>query len=297
MKTPSVKLNSIVLSKEQMKTVRKNMFSRECDKFFKQIKSYSLNSNIYLFGHLTSEYAKDGVNDFQAKTILGHIKKLLSRNSCSDNINLVNIIFSTLLKRITPENIISGIIKSETYRRIIDESIRIYKSYPLAKGVDYRHILGRMVSLKDMCTEVHKRIKKATQDVSAVEWTQYDQLELVNTLERIFSQKEQANSSFVFKRSKLSQSHKKYADPDMVKHNYYNSIIKLLWMLRDSSSIMLKNPERNADDIRYNMELAYYYADKIPLQDSERMAKVWKVKAELAKIEKKLLSKTQRKHS
>ncbi len=290
MKTTSVKLNPVAITKEQINIIKKNMFTSECDKFFRSTSSRSLNSNIYLFGHLVKDYAKDGINETQANKILGGIKKLLTGKTEPQNVNLVNVIFSTLIKLITPDNLISGALKPDTYRKIIDNSIKIYKTHPLNEVIDYRHILGRMVSLKDMSMEIRKRMNGIPHEMQALEWTPDEQLEMVGTLERIYLQYKKANSGFVYKRSKGQPDNKRSVNENTIKHNYYNSIIKLLWMLRDSSAVMLRNPEGNIEDIKYNIDLASYYASKIPYSDIFRSAKVWKILADFRKFNKQVNS-------
>ena len=148
MKIPTVKLNPVNISKEQMQAVRKNIFVSEYEKFFRHVDKYSLNSNIYFFGNLLNRFGKNGMEEEPLKAILRGVNKLKANKPPVKKISLVNVIYSTALKRITPENLISGTVKPETYRRVIDDSIRTYRQYPIGKGVDHRHILGRLVSLK-----------------------------------------------------------------------------------------------------------------------------------------------------
>lgn len=279
-------LKPVNVSAEQTNIIKHNLFIGDCDKFFKQIGKNSLNSNIYMFGKLTNEYIDSGIDDFKVKTICKSIRNLISKDASAKNINLVNVIYSTLIKNITPENIISGEVKPETYKKIIEESINMYKSYPLNKGIDYRHILGRMVSLMNMSVAVYKKLNKFPQTLKSIEWTDNEQLELVNVLERIVLQYKSANTSFVEKINKYTK--RKATTQEKVRHKYFNNIMKLLWMLLESSLSMMKKENPNPAEIMYNMDVASFYSAKIPYDDVVRMPKIWEIHEEFKKINNEL---------
>ena len=289
MKIPTVKLNPVVISKEQMQAIRKNIFVSEYEKFFKRVDRYSLNSNIYFFGNLLNRFGKDGMEEEQLKAILRGVNKLAANKPPVKKISLVNVIYSTLIKRITPENLVSGAVKAETYRGIIDDSIKMYRQHPIGKGVDYRHILGRLVSLKKMSNDVKDKFKSIPQEFSAIEWTPNEQLELVYTLERIYSQYKQTSSDFVVKKYKNKHPQRR-ADTtfETVENNYFNSIVKLLWMIQDNVFIMLRNAVLNFNNIKDSIELALHFSGKLSYNDTKRIPKVCYILTKLKEAEKLL---------
>lgn len=269
-----------------MQIVNRNIFREECDKYFKNIKTHSLNSNIYHFGHLTDEYVRNGITEFHVKTILAGVKSLLKKTSKIKNINLINVIYSTLIKLISFKDLISKDIKPETYRMLIEDSINLYKKYPLKKqSIDYRHILGRMISLKKMNIAIKGNKNGLPKSLSAIQWSIEDQLELVNTLEHILSQYKNINKGFVYKKSKLYV--KDEFSYNSTKQNYYGNIIELLRMLSNGIKKMLINSENNKEDISYYEDLIYYYANKIPYNEDARMAKLYDIKSELMAMKKR----------
>ena len=68
------------------------------------------------------------------------------------------------------------------------------------------------------------------------------------------------------------------------------SILKLLWMLRNSSKKLLVNVA-NFDEIKHSIELAEYYFNKIPFKDALKMPKLWQVVSEFKKISNTLKKK------
>lgn len=297
MKVSKIKLNPVVVSKEQMQAVRKNIFDSEYEKFFKRVDRYSLNSNIYLFGKLLNKFEQDGLEEAQLEAILRGVNRLSANKPPEKKINLVNVIYSTILKRITPENLISGAVKPETYRKIIDNSIKMYESYPLGKGVDYRHILGRLVSLKKMSSELNERLNGIPQRFSAVEWTPNEQIDLVYTLERIYSEYKQTTSDFVVKKSRKSCSPKREGTSfESVEKNYFKNVLKLLWMIQESVSVMLRNAAMNFNDIKDSIELALYFYGKLNYNDAKQISQVRTILEKLKKAEKQLEMKMKEKH-
>ena len=188
MKIRTVKLNPVTISKEQKQALKRNIFISEYEKFCKHVDRYSLNSNIYFFGKLVNRFGSKSFEEDELKAILCGINKLKANKPPIKKISLINVIYSTIIKRIRPEDIISGSIKAETYRKIIDDSIKMYRTHPIGKGIDYRHILGRMVSLKNMSSGIQEKLKYMPQEFSPLEWTPNEQVDLVYTLERIYSQ-------------------------------------------------------------------------------------------------------------
>lgn len=276
-------LKPVNISAEQQAVIKQNLFAAECSKFFKDVRKRSLNSNIYLFGHFANSFTDCNLNDKHITTILFEVKKLMSKDVSEKNINLINVIYSTLIKHVTPENIISGQVRPETYRKLIDESIKTYKTYPIQKDVDYRHILGRMVSFKDMSFAIQNKLNKLPKEFKILEWTENEQFEMVNILERILMQYKNANLSFVEKVDKNSGQRKK-TTIETFKHNYLNSVMKLLWMLLSNTSLMFKNINDNITDIIHNIDIASFYSAKIPFEDTMRMPKLWKIHKEFKKM-------------
>ena len=81
-----------------------------------------------------------------------------------------------------------------------------------------------------------------------------------------------------------------FLNKDEVKNNYHKSILKLLWMLRNSSKKLLGNVA-NFDEIKHSIELAEYYFNKIPFKDALKMPKLWQVVSEFKKISNTLKKK------
>ena len=290
LKISKVKLNPVIISKEQMQTVKKNVFNSECEKFFKQVDRFSLNSNTYFWGKFLNNFERDGINEAQLVSILRGVRKLTEGKPNIKNINLVNVIYSSLIKQITTEDIISGVVKPETYRNIINDSIRMYKDYPLRKSVDYRHILGRMVSLKNMNGEIRKKFndKLVPQKYNALWWTQDEQLEFVNTLERIILQYKKSNSSFVHKQSKIADKHNEEFTLENTTKNYHKNLVVLLQMIFHNTSKLMKDLKTNAYEISYNKDLAFYYINKIPFDFLIKSESVKRIQSEFIKIGEKL---------
>ena len=289
MKIRTVKLNPVTISKEQKQALKRNIFISEYEKFFKHVDRYSLNSNIYFFGKLVNRFGSKSFEEDELKAILCGINKLKANKPPIKKISLINVIYSTIIKRIRPEDIISGSIKAETYRKIIDDSIKMYRTHPIGKGIDYRHILGRMVSLKNMSSAIQEKLKYMPQEFSPLEWTQNEQVELVCTLERIYSQYKKINADFVEKKYKNKHPQRR-ADTtfESVENNYLNSIVKLLWMIKDSVFIMLRNARLNFNNIKDSINLAFYYSGKLSYDDTKRMPKVNGIIAKLKEAEKLL---------
>lgn len=279
------------VSQEQRRIINQNIFRSECEKFFGKINRYSLKSNIFLFGKLVDSNGKKGLNEYQVNLIHQGIKTLLAKNQKAETINLINVMYSTIIKRITPDSIISGSVKPETYRQIIDDSIKMYRDYPLSEGIDYRHILGRLVSLKDMSLCVEKKMSRIPEQLSPVAWTINEQLEMVHLLDIISSNYKKVSSDFkIYPDAANHIDHREILNKDEVKNNYHKSILKLLWMLRNSSKKLLGNVA-NFDDIKHSIELAEYYFNKIPFKDALKMPKLWQVVSEFKKISNTLKKK------
>jgi hypothetical protein len=171
---------------EEQATLEKEMFDRSWNVFFRNVDKFPAQRNISAVGAILRPYRETGLDDYKVLGLMKRSGTLLKQNPSSDNINLVNVIYSTAIKCINPDNLINGELKDKNFAKLVDTSIHIYRKYPLGGDIDYRHILGRMVSFKDISERIFsQKHYNMPPELKRVEWSESRQLDFISTIERI----------------------------------------------------------------------------------------------------------------
>ncbi len=266
------------------------LFDKKCCEIFDGFKAkpYDLAGNIYRMGKFF-KLEQSRLNEEKVQKVLHYIQDLLHYPTNARNkkfhINAVNIIYSTLLKSISPNLIIKEKIQPETYKKIIDDSIKLYRTKPLKEDVDYRHILGRMVSLKDMVLAIREKLRFLPERFKVLDWNSSRQLDFVNVLEIILNKYDKTSSNFVVKSIASDFCPAESFDYDSVKQNYNRNLIKTLVILHKELVYMMQNPIKNSDGIKNRLELIHFYFDKIPF-DSPNISTAFRILNRSKKYEK-----------
>ena len=280
-----------VSASSQKKLDMRDLFTVASESFFCNSDNRTYMHNKRLFVNIIKTYCKSGVDENQVQTFLQGISGLLKKKKTSEKINLINVMYSLIIKKILPDTIINGDVLADTYRYVIENSIQMYKNYPLGQDVDLRHIMGRMVSLKDMSSEIYKRFQGIPRPFAGIKWSQDNQIEFIKVLEIIMLHYNKVNASFV---SNIAEKQGVSAHNDEfkkeVKANYYRNIQKLLCMLCDSSkNAMSKNPP-DIEEVEECLETAEFYYNKIPYSEISNLPKLPETILKFVDIRKQLKS-------
>ena len=268
-------------------------FAQTSSMLFESIKQkpYNLAGNIYYMGRFLKQ-EMDRLNESKIQLLLSSVKDLLkfktSRRNKECIINAVNIIYSTILKSISPSLILKGKVKADTYKQIVQDSIKMYRRYPLNEGIDYRHIFGRMVSLKTMSNAVYKKFSYIPDSLKPLEWTSSEQLDYIEVLEKILKRYDTICSDFKVKSSASSFSPEESFDLESVELTYRHNLIKTLKILNYELFLLMKSPHKNTDEIKNKIELIHFYFDKIP---SEFLPQALRILNTAKKYESELVKK------
>ena len=259
----------------------------------RSLKISSSRVNVKLVGRCIEHVIKEGIDEKAINTINHIIYSIKTSNAPQENVsNSINVIYSTLIKRITAEDVVSGRISPETLRNLVYSSVQEYIKNPLNEGIDYRHILGRYISLKKICEEIYQKYPKTYVQNPNIAWTDVDQLNLLSAHEKIRFNLEESKKNFSFHDNYKSFNKFKYQDysQETVDYRYKCDILNLLKLTFVKIKELMQFPMKNKDVIEDKLEIAYTYFDKVSFGD-ELMPDLMKFFNKLRVEEKKLAAR------
>ena len=272
-----------------VKIFHNEKFRKAHNRFFGDIDTGTLESKTQAIADIVDYAFDDGVKDKNLHVLKYFISRLLTdKNLNNDKIELVNIIYSTAIKKIKPEDILEKRISASKFRQLIEDSIKNYYRHPVGKEVDYRHIAGRMLNHKNMSELLPRDVTDFSAKNIGLKWDEENQADFLGILERILQFFEASPESF--KRSKGFMSQNKRVDFSYEDHqkNFYNNIPKLLELTLSKIRNLMHDPITNKNEIEDKLDIAYYYFDKVPY-DNPVMPRMIKIFSKLRKQEKKLV--------
>ena len=229
---------------------------------------YNLTANVYNMGRLLKD-ENGKITDEKIDFIINSVHELLEnpnvkRSEKERHINATNILYSSLLKIISQDNVLLQQVSPEAYRRVIDESLLMYKKYPLKDTLDVRHIIGRYVSLKDMSAFVIRKHGYLPKAYKALKWTSSEQLDFAGVLEEAYKNYEKSNAAFTIKSAASNFDANREDSYKELKENYERNIIKTMEIFKQELASMLSEPRKNFFDIKSAIEVIHTYFDKMP---------------------------------
>ena len=260
---------STTLYQEFPKRLQTNpRFIKTASRMLDKIDSYSLENKIKLVGRLLRD-VMEGSSSFcdetikLAKLLINGILNLSSQTK--DKIEMVNVFYSSIIKHIKPEDLIKGDVSPKEYLDLINESIKNYKEKPLGQTIDYRHIAGRMVTLKNMCKAIIEKSGKLPMRLQELRWTDDMQLDYLAILEKIAKDYDGAKAGFKESKGFLyTYMPKTEYTEDIHKEKYEEHIKDLMLITLGKIRELMRSPRLNREEIENKLEIAYAYFDKIP---------------------------------
>ena len=206
----------------------------------------------------------------------------------------LNTIYSTLIKKINAYHIIKGQVKPDTFKKLIDDSIENYRKYPLKGGIDYRHVLGRMISLKNMNQSLKNLMGRIPLKMQSLNWNDDNQLDLLAIIEILLSDFSKAKENY----SRSNGFYTDFVAPfeltyEKTKELYKYNVIRLLSDTLEVVKKLMKTPLQNKELIEDKLDIAYAYFDKFEY-NNEFMPDLMKFYAQLREQDKFLTKKTKK---
>lgn len=230
-------------------------------------KPYDIASNGYQIGTFLEKEAGK-INDNKILFIIKTMQDLVNSadrfNQRIRYVNMTNILYSSVIKIIPQDDIISEKVSPATFRKLIDESLSMYYKHPTKEGVDVRHVIGRLVSLRDLSATICQKFGYVPKNYEAVKWTTDKQLDYMEVLEKAYKNYDRVNAAFTTKSSASSFNTRDFCMHTIMKKNYERNLIKTMDMLKNDVAEMIINPRKNYEHIKSNLEMIHTYFDKVP---------------------------------
>lgn len=241
---------------------------KEHNRFFGNLGQGVNTDQTQRIGVILEHIFDNGMNEYNLKIADYFIKRLMSSIPLlGEHVEFANVFYSTIIKLITPEDILEGRVTPNKYRCLISDSIKNYYNNPVGKEVDYRHIAGRMLNLRMLSEKIPNSLSGFNKKFECIKWTEDNQADLLGVLERILQFYDSSADSF-----KQTIGYVKSLKQNIVKTSYeehqyyfYKNIPNLLKLtLGTVRTLIAKNPKRYKEQIEDKLDIAYYYFDKLP---------------------------------
>ena len=271
---------------------------KEHNHFFGDMEFTSMNNKTQSIGAILNYVFEDGVKDNNLKVALYFIRRLMMPETLTpEKIELANVFYSTLIKYVQPEDLSEGRVSPHFFRSLISDSIKNYYKYPVGKEVDYRHIAGRMLSLKNLSDKFPNSLTGFDKKFNFVKWSEVNQADLLGVLERILQFYDSTSESFrhTIGYVKSLKEQPVQTTYDQHQQHLFNNIPHLLELTLGKVRTLMANPKLNKEEIEDKLDIAYYYFDKVPY-DSPMMPRLMRLFSALRKQEKLLADVTTKKH-
>ena len=265
------------------------LLRKDHNRFFGYMDEHDLATKTQELGAMMNRVFDNGVNEENLNIVLYFVNRLMKdENLTSDRVELANVLLSTAIKMIKPEDIKEGRVTPKKLRYLINISIKNYYNHKIGKELDYRHIAGRMLNLKKVSDAFPKVATLYDRKYAPIRWDEEKQADLLGVLERIMVFYDSAKDSFKqtigFLRSEKANIVSTF---DMHQTRFFENIPELMELTCAKVIHLMQEPKKNYDEIKDKLEIAYYYYDKVPY-GSHLMPKLIRIFSILRQKEKML---------